>query len=302
VDCLIAVEPSSLINQLIAGISTGGVYALVGLGLVLIYKTSHVVNFAQGELLMWGAYLAFALVSVGLPFPAAILGTLAFAGVAGGAVERMFMRRMIGWPVISAMIVTLGLASLLRGLAYLFGGTEVRRFPDDLLPDVSVTTGLVRVPSFYVWSLVICVASVVALMTFFRFSRLGLAMRAAADDQYAALSMGIRISRVLALSWALSAGVAAIGGVLLANLTGVNFTLADLGLAVLPVVILGGLDSIPGAIVGGLVLGSVQNIASGYLDPCVGGGLRTVVPFLTLLVVVLIKPHGLFGRVHVDRV
>jgi branched-chain amino acid transport system permease protein len=139
-------------------------------------------------------------------------------------------------------------------------------------------------------------------MIFFRFSRLGVAVRAAADDQYAAMSMGIRISRVLALSWALSAGVAAVGGVLLANLTGVNFTLADLGLVVLPVVILGGLDSIPGAIAGGFVVGSLQNLATAYFDPCVGGGLSTVVPFLTLLVIVLIKPHGLFGQVLVDRV
>jgi branched-chain amino acid transport system permease protein len=302
VDCLTLIEPSSVINQLVAGVAMGGVYGLVGLGLVLIYKTSHAVNFAQGELLMWGAYIAFALVSVGLPFPVAILATLVLAGLAGVGVERIFMRRMIGQPVISAMIVTLGLASLLRGLAYVFGGTDVRRFPDDALPDVSVAIGPVFVPSVYAWSLVISAACVVALMRFFRFSRLGIALRAAADDQYAAMSMGVRISSVLALSWALSAAVAAVGGVLLANLTGVNFTLADFGLAVLPVVILGGLDSIPGAIVGGFVLGIVQNIATGYLDPCVGGGLRTVVPFLTLLVIVLIKPYGLFGRVHVDRV
>jgi len=302
VDCLTFLEPATVISQLVAGVATGGVYALVALGLVLIYKTSHVVNFAQGELLMWGAYLAFALVSIGLPFPAAILGTLALAGLAGVAVERIFMRSMIGEPLISAMIVTLGLASLLRGLAYLFGGTEVRRFPDDVLPDLSVTAGSVRVASVYTWSLVICAACVVALMIFFRCSRLGVAVRAAADDQYAAMSMGIRISRLMALSWALSAGVAAVGGALLANLTGVNFRLADFGLAVLPVVILGGLDSIPGAIVGGFVVGSVQNLATAYFDPCVGGGLSSLVPFLTLLAIVLIKPHGLFGSVRVDRV
>jgi branched-chain amino acid transport system permease protein len=301
-DCVLLAEPVTLVTQLVAGIATGGVYALVGIGLVLIYKTSHVVNFAQGDLLMWGAYAAFALVTLGLPFPFALLATLLVAGVFGVAIERALLRRMIGQPVIAMIIVTLGLSSVLRGLAYLTNGTEVRRFPDDVLPTLPIAVGELTIAPVYVWSLAISAVVFVGITLFFRYSRHGIALRAAADDLQAAMSVGVRVSSVFALSWALSAAVAAIGGVLLANLTGVNFTLADFGLLVFPVVILGGLDSIVGALVGGLVVGVLQSTAAAYLDPCVGGGLKAVVPFLVLAAILLVKPHGLFGRVQVERI
>jgi branched-chain amino acid transport system permease protein len=296
-NCLVLIEPATLLGQIVAGVATGSVYALIGLGLVLIYKTSHVLNFAQGDLLMWGAYIAFALVSIGLPFGVAFVATLVLAGAFGVGIERVLLRRMLGRPVIAMVIVTLGVSRVLRGLAYLLAGTEVRRFADDILPQMPL-----GVAPAHVWSLAIAAAAVLALTLFFRFSRQGIALRAAANDQQAAMSMGIRISSVFALSWGLSAGMAAIAGVLLANLTGVNFTMADLGLLAFPVVILGGLDSIAGAIVGGLVLGLLQNVAAGYLDPCVGGGLKTAFPFLALVAILMIKPHGLFGRAQIERV
>jgi branched-chain amino acid transport system permease protein len=179
--------------------------------------------------------------------------------------------------------------------------TEVKRFPEvfSLAP---ISLGPLLVPPIYAWALVIAALLVAALTLFFRFSPQGIAMRAAADDQQAAMSMGIRISWVFGLSWALSAAVAAAGGILLGNLTGVNFTLADIGLQVFPVVILGGLDSIPGAIVGGLTIGLLQNLGSAYVDPCVGGGLKHVFPFVVLVAILLIKPAGLFGRVRIERV
>jgi branched-chain amino acid transport system permease protein len=191
---------------------------------------------------------------------------------------------------------------MLRGLVFLLAGTEVRRFPDDALPSIPLAAGPLVMPPVYAWSLLIAATTVVCLSMFFRFTRYGIALRATADDQQAAMSMGIRVSRALALSWGLSAAVAATAGILLANLTGVNFTLSDFGLLVFPVVILGGLDSIPGAIVGGLLIGVLQNVASGYLDPCVGGGLKTVFPFFALVAILMYKPHGLFGRVQIDRV
>jgi branched-chain amino acid transport system permease protein len=301
-DCLTLVEPSLLANQLVAGMAIGGVYALVGLGLVLIYKTAHVVNFAQGDLLLWGAYAAFALYSIGLPFPIALLATLLLAGLFGLTIQRVLLRRMIGQPVIALIIVTLGLSSVLRGLAYLAAGTEVRRFPDDLVPAVPLTLGALVVAPVHLWSLAIATTVVVGLVLFFRYSRQGIALRATADDQQAAMSMGIRTSSIFALSWGLSAAVAAIGGVLLANLTGVNFTLADFGVLVFPVVILGGLDSMAGAIVGGLLIGMLQTVAAGYLDPCVGGGMKTAFPFLVLLAILLVRPYGLFGRMQIERV
>jgi branched-chain amino acid transport system permease protein len=302
VDCLSLRDPLFFASQLITGTAAGGIYALVALGLVLIYKSSDVINFAQGDLLLVGAYVGWALTTAGLPFPVAFGLTLLVAAGVGLIVERLVLRRMIGEPVIAVIIVTLGLSSMLRGLVFFAASTEVRRFPDGIFPIAPLQAGPFLIPQIYAWALVIAAAAVVALTLFFRFSRQGIALRAAADDQQAAMSMGIRISSAFALSWALSASVAAAGGILLGNLTGVNFSLADFGLLVFPVVILGGLDSIPGAIVGGLLIGTLQNLASGYLDPCVGGGLKNVFPFFVLVAILLLKPYGLFGRVRIERV
>ncbi len=301
-DCLSLRDPIFFSSQIITGLATGGVYALVALGFVLIYKSSDVVNFAQGDLLMVGAYVGWALSTAGLPFPVAFLLTLIIAALAGLLIERIVLRPMIGEPIIAVIIVTLGLSSMLRGLVFFVASTEVRRFPEDIFPITPVVIGPFAVPQIYAWALAIAMAAVVVLTVFFRFSRQGIALRAAADDQQAAMSMGIRISWAFALSWALSASVAAAAGILLGNLTGVNFTLADIGLQVFPVVILGGLDSIPGAIVGGLTIGVLQNLASGYLDPCVGGGLKNVFPFFVLVAILMLKPYGLFGRARIERV
>jgi branched-chain amino acid transport system permease protein len=301
VDCFQLRDPLFFANQIVSGLAAGGIFALVALGFVLIYKASDVINFAQGDLLMVGAYVGWALATSGLPFPAVFALTLALSGLIGLLIERAILRPMIGEPIIAVIIVTLGLSSMLRGLTFGTMSTEVKRFPEvfSLAP---ISLGPLLVPPIYAWALVIAALLVAALTLFFRFSSQGIAMRAAADDQQAAMSMGIRISWVFGLSWALSAAVAAAGGILLGNLTGVNFTLADIGLQVFPVVILGGLDSIPGAIVGGLTIGVLQNLASGYIDPCVGGGLKNVAPFIILVLILMVKPYGLFGRVRIERV
>jgi branched-chain amino acid transport system permease protein len=301
VDCFQLRDPLFFANQIVSGLAAGGIFALVALGFVLIYKASDVINFAQGDLLMVGAYIGWALATSGLPFPAVFALTLILSGLIGLLIERAILRPMIGEPIIAVIIVTLGLSSMLRGLTFGTMSTEVKRFPEvfSLAP---ISLGPLLVPPIYAWALVIAALLVAALTLFFRFSPQGIAMRAAADDQQAAMSMGIRISWVFGLSWALSAAVAAAGGILLGNLTGVNFTLADIGLQVFPVVILGGLDSIPGAIVGGLTIGVLQNLTSGYLDPCVGGGLKNVAPFIILVLILMVKPYGLFGRVNIERV
>ena len=300
-DCFQLRDPLFFANQIVSGLAAGGIFALVALGFVLIYKASDVINFAQGDLLMVGAYVGWALATSGLPFPAVFALTLVVSGLIGLLIERAILRPMIGEPIIAVIIVTLGLSSMLRGLTFGTMSTEVKRFPEvfSLAP---ISLGPLLVPPIYAWALVIAALLVAALTLFFRFSPQGIAMRAAADDQQAAMSMGIRISWVFGLSWALSAAVAAAGGILLGNLTGVNFTLADIGLQVFPVVILGGLDSIPGAIVGGLTIGVLQNLASGYIDPCVGGGLKNVAPFIILVLILMVKPYGLFGRVNIERV
>jgi branched-chain amino acid transport system permease protein len=301
-ECLSFRDSIFFSSQIITGLATGGVYALVALGFVLIYKASDVINFAQGDLLMVGAYVGWALTTAVLPFVAAFVLTLVLSALIGLLIERIVLRPMIGEPIIAVIIVTLGLSSMLRGLVFFVASTEVRRFPEDIFPITPLQLGPFTVPQIYAWALAIAALAVVLLTLFFRFSRQGIALRAAADDQQAAMSMGIRISWAFALSWALSASVAAAGGILLGNLTGVNFTLADIGLQVFPVVILGGLDSIPGAILGGLIIGVLQNLASGYLDPCVGGGLKNVFPFFVLVFILMLKPYGLFGRERIERV
>ncbi len=301
-DCLSLRDSVFFSSQIITGLATGGIYALVALGFVLIYKSTDVINFAQGDLLMVGAYVGWALTTAGLPFPVAFVLTLIVAALLGLLIERIVLRPMIGEPIIAVIIVTLGLSSMLRGMVFFVASTEVRRFPEDIFPITPFQLGPFLVPQIYAWALAIAALAVLVLTGFFRFSRQGIALRAAADDQQAAMSMGIRISWAFALSWALSAAVAAAAGILLGNLTGVNFTLADIGLQVFPVVILGGLDSIPGAIVGGLLIGVLQNLASGYLDPCVGGGLKNVFPFFVLVAILMLKPYGLFGRERIERV
>jgi branched-chain amino acid transport system permease protein len=302
VECFHLRDPLFLASQVVSGLATGGIFALVALGFVLIYKASDVINFAQGDLLLVGAYVGWGLYSLGLPFPLVFLLTMALCGLLGLVIERTVLRPMIGEPIIAVIIVTLGLSSMLRGLVFGTMSTEVRRFQPEVFSIAPLEFGAVAVPQIYAWAVGIAALAVAALTVFFRFSPQGVAMRAAADDQQAAMSMGIRISWVFGLSWALSAAVAAAGGILLGNLTGVNYTLETIGLQVFPVVILGGLDSIPGAIVGGLVIGVLQNLASAYLDPCVGGGLKNVAPFIILVFILMVKPYGLFGRRTIERV
>ena len=301
-DCLQFRDPIFFANQIVTGLAAGGIFALVALGFVLIYKASDVINFAQGDLLMVGAYVGWGLYALGLEFWVAFLLTIVICGLLGLGIERAVLRPMIGEPIIAVIIVTLGLASMMRGVVFGTMSTEIRRFQPEVFSILPVQLGPVLVPQIYLWAVAIAALLVAALTLFFRFSPQGIAMRAAADDQQAAMSMGIKISWVFGLSWALSAIVAGAGGILLGNLTGVNYTLETIGLQVFPVVILGGLDSIPGAIVGGLLIGVLQNLASAYLDPCVGGGLKNVAPFIILVVILMLKPYGLFGREEIERV
>lgn len=287
---------------MITGLVVGAVYALVAFGFVLIYKSSDVINFAQGEFLLVGAYVALSLVVFHqVPFLAAVALTLTMCVLLGVVVERLVLRPFIGERVISVIMATLGLSLLMRGIIQMIWGTETRTYPA-IFPDVPVRLGEVVVSQVYLWSLGVALLLLAVFTVFFKYSSTGIVMRAAADDQTAAQSMGISVKRIIAITWAIAAVVAAIGGVLLGNINGVNPTLAYIGLMVLPVVILGGLDSVPGAIVGGFTIGLIESLAGGYLDPLVGGGVKEVVPFIVLLVVLMIRPYGLFGKEIIERV
>ncbi len=291
------------LQLVINGLVVGSVYALVALGFVVIFKSTSVVNFAQGEFLLLGAYISLAVVSqTSMPFWVAVVVTLLFSVALGMLIERLILRPMIGEPVISVIMVTLGLSSILKAVVQGIWGTDTRPFPE-IFPSTPVQIGPLPVSQGYIYS-VVCVAILLLLFTlFFKYSRAGIAMRATAFSQQVAQSMGISVRRMFALAWAIAAVVSAIGGILLGGVRGgVDAALAAIGLKVIPVVILGGLDSILGAIVGGLIVGVLENLAGGYLDPLFGGGVKEVAPFVVLVLILMIKPYGLFGKVHIDRV
>lgn len=300
---------TTLLPLLITGLMNGAIYALVALGFVLIYKASDVINFAQGELLLVGTYVTFALIAqTGVPlrpwpWPLGVLAALVIAVGLGMAIERLVLRPLIGEPIISVIMVTIGLSSLLRAIVAGIFGTTQRAFPQ-IIPATPVNILGVNVTADRLWALGIAALLLVALSLFFRLSSTGIAMRAAADDQQAALSMGIAIQRIFAIAWSIAAMVATIGGLLVANITGgINTGLGNVGLLVFPAVILGGLDSIPGAIIGGIVVGMLEAFSAGYLNAQLGQqGLEAVLPYVLLILILMVRPYGLFGREIIERV
>jgi branched-chain amino acid transport system permease protein len=282
----------------VTGLSNGAILALAALGFVLIYKSSQVLNFAQGQFLLIGAYVVWALtVDAGLHWAVAVGGALMVAIVLGVVVERLILRPLVGQPIIAVIMVTIGLAQVLGALVQIVWGTTPRPFPE-FIPSDSVELLGARVGEERLWALGLAAAALVAFAIFFQRSRHGIAMRAVSDDQQAALSMGISVRRVFALAWALAGVSAVVGGILVANLIGVSGEISGFGLLVFPVVILGGLDSVPGAALGGAVIGLLASYTGGY----VGGGLETVIPYIALVLILLVKPYGLLGEVRIERV
>lgn len=291
------------LQVVISGLVVGSIYSLVALGFVIIYKATKVVNFAQGELVMFGAYVCFALtVQAGLPFYVSFPMTLAFSVVLGLAVERLALRPLIGEPIISVIMVTIGLSSVLRALVQLFWGTQIRVFPQVLPADPVMVAGL-PVSPVYVAALTLSLLLFASFSAFFKYSRLGIAMRATAFDQQAAASMGIGIKNIFALAWCIAAVVSAVGGVILGNINGINSQLGHLGLKVFPAVILGGLDSLLGAALGGLIIGVLENLCDGLAKDILGlGGFKETAAFVILVVILMIRPYGLFGTHEIERV
>ena len=284
------------------GLVVGSIYSLVALGFVIIYKSSGILNFAQGEFLLLGAYVFLAIASAHAPIGAALLLTFAFSAVLGIVLERLVLRPLIGEPIISVIMVTLGLSSVLRAIVQGIWGTDTRPLPSVFSLD-PIQLGPLPIARGYLYSAGCVAVLLVVLTLFFKYARPGIAMRATADSQQVALSMGISVRRIFALSWSIAAVVSAVGGILLATMRGgVDGSLAVLGLKVLPVVIVGGLDSIGGAILGGFLIGVLENLSGGYLDPIFGGGVKEVAPFVALVLILMIRPYGLFGKVRIERV
>jgi len=283
------------------GVFVGLMYALVSLGIVLIYKTSGTANLAQGAIAMTGGYVTWALATlVGLPIwlaiPAALVGMFGF----GLLMERVALRRMIGQPVIMTIMLTLGVEIMLRGLLPGVFGAAVKRL-DIGMPQQPLFVGELLLNRSTMIGGSISLLLILLSLAFFN-SRFGVVMRAVADDQTASWSVGIRVERAIAVAWGLAAVSATAAGVLWGSTQGIDWSLSLLLIKALAIAILGGLDSIPGVLVAGVIVGVAESLATGVLDPLVGGGSRDVVAAVIILVTLLLKPHGLFGRHHIERV
>ncbi len=296
---------TDLMQLLAAGISLGATYALICLGFVVIYRATGVINFAQGGLLVLGAYLThqFA-VRAGLPFVVAVGFAMAVVALAGVVVERVVLRRMVGQPVFAVIMITLGLLYVLEQIVIAVWGFDLVLLGDPWGVR-TLSAGSVTVEVADLWTIGLAGAVLAAFFIFFRYSRLGVAMRATASDPEAAIANGISARTIYALAWALSGAVAALAGTLLAaGPRGVEITLSAVALRAFPAMILGGLDSPGGAVVGGLTIGVVEVVSAAYLTPnapWLGENVHVVVPYVVMIAVLLVRPYGLFGTKEVIR-
>ena len=288
----------------ITGFSVGIIYALIAIGFVIILKCSQAFNIAQGHIVMIGGYLGFTfLVMVGLPLWAALLAAIATAVIMGLLIERLTLRPLVGQPVLAVVMMTIALGfCILEGLVILIWGGEYKVY-SGALPAVSLRLGAVYVPAAMVFAVILAIIVVTALMLFFRYAKIGLAMRATAEDEQVAQCAGIRVTTVYAISWIIACVTGVVAGVLLGGESGVSPYLATMGLKAFAVVLLGGVNSIGGAIVAGLIVGLAESFAAGYLDPLTTrGGLATIFPFIIIIIVLVIRPYGLFGIKRIERI
>jgi branched-chain amino acid transport system permease protein len=288
------------LQLLVNGLSLGLLYAIAALGFVMIFKSSSVLNFAHGELMAIGAFLFLVLSAwAKLPIIVAFVLTLIGSFALGFIIERFFLRPLIGEALIEVIMLTVGLAVMFRGIMLFVFGGDIHSYPRFLPEGLSMQLGVIYIPSVYVAALIIGVIFLLIFGFFFKYSSQGIYMRSVADNQPAALSLGVHVRRVFALSWAIAALVCAISGIILAVINGVNVhNLTGIGLKVFPVVILGGLDSIGGAILGGIIIGLLETFTGGYISTAV----REIVPYIVLVIILMVKPYGLFGLVEIERV
>jgi branched-chain amino acid transport system permease protein len=296
---------SDLLQLLITGVALGSVYALICLGFVVIYRATGVINFAQGGLLVLGAFLTHQFAArAGLPFALAVALSMLIVALAGVLVERVVLRRMIGQPVFAVILITLGLLFVFEQVVSAIWGFDLVQLGDPWGVR-TITIGGASIEIGDVWTIGLTAVVLAGFFAFFRYSRLGVAMRATASDQEAAIANGISARTIFALAWALSGAVAALAGTLLAvGPRGVEITLAAVALRAFPAMILGGLDSPGGAVIGGLTIGVVEVVSAAYLTPNVpwmGENVHVVVPYLVMIAVLMVRPYGLFGTREVIR-
>ena len=289
------------INYLITGVLVGSIYGLIALGFVIINKSTGVLNMAQGGLVMLGAFICFFFsVQLGLPFFVAVILTLISSFLIGMLLDRIFFRPMVGQSELSVVMMTIGLLWLLDGIVVFIWGPENYSYPKILPSHPIIIKGMFFTHEL-LWSFITAAIMTTVLLLFFRFSRIGVDMRAVADDQQAAQAAGVKVKHTFSLAWGIGTVVAAVGGILFGVIAFVFFGLGFIGMKVLPVVILGGLESIGGAIAAGITVGVLENLAGAYLEPYLKG-IKEVAPFFILIFILVLKPHGLFGLKRIERI
>ncbi len=294
-------ELNYLLQLFVSGLSVGSVYAVIGIGFVVIYKATKILNFAHGEILMIAAYFCLILIeNFHIPFLIAFLLTLVFCAVIGLMIERFIFRPMIGEPVFAVVMITLGLSIILRPLTGMVFGFGNVMFPSPF-PQKPIVFSNVVVSYAHLWTFIISCAVMAIFFLFFKYSKVGIAMRAAADRQMVAFLMGINVKKIFSLSWAIAAATAGIAGILLANVMVMNLNLSFVAIKVFPAIILGGLDSIVGALIGGLIIGVFETLVGGYLDLYLSG-IKEISAYILLFIILIIRPYGLFGTEEIERV
>ena len=291
------------LQLVISGLLVGSIYALVALGIVLIYKTSSIFNIAVGPLVALGTFVSWwFLVGVGLPLPLTIVGLILVAILCAKAIERLMMRPLIGQPILSAVMITIALLVIVSGIITLLWPGPIRAYPP-ILPSGVIELGNLTVSIQSLLGFLICLLGFALFAVIFQRTKMGLAMRAVAEDQQLAQSGGLKVNSIVGMAWSVAVITAFGGGVLLGSLHGVNIgAISALGFKAFPAVMIGGMESIPGALIGGLLVGLFESLGAGYLDPYVAGGMTDVAPFIILLLILVIKPYGLFGYARIERV
>ncbi len=299
-------ELSFILSLIVSGASIGLMYSLIALGFVLVYKATDAINFAQGEFVMLAAYggavtLAGSLATSPFGWIAAVIASVALMVGFSFALERVVLRPLLGRPVVAVIMATIGLAAIFRGLPPITVGASTKTIPLPI-PDTPISLGFTSIAPIQLLGVVVSLACLAVFTWIFKKTRMGVAMRAVADNQQVAMAMGINVDRYFAIAWAMAGVVAALGGIIWGSMLGVDTQLALVGLKVFPVVILGGLDSVAGAVVGGLIVGITESLAAGYLDPFVGGGTKDFAPYVLMIIMLMFKPYGLFGKKKIERI
>jgi branched-chain amino acid transport system permease protein len=293
---------AELIQYIITGIAVGMVYALIALGFALVWKSSSVANLALGQIVMMSSWFTYAmLVQIGLPFWLGLPFTILFALFMGWMIERFTLRPLIAQPILSLIAVTLGIAYFLEGLAVFIWPISVAALPQ-LFPKQPIEIGPAVISQEYFWAALISLVLFGFLSLFFKYNKMGIAMRATADDQLAVQACAIPVTSVFSTSWMFACVVAAIGGVLMSSIGGVTFGLVETGFKSFSVVILGGLNSFVGCIIAGPIIGLCENLGGGYLTPLTWPGIKDIIPYIIIIIVMVIKPYGLFGEERIERI